>query len=268
MPKPERLEILHNDADLVAINKPAGIASVPGAGEAKIASKLIAEQLGLPFKGEDDPRIRPVHRIDMDTSGVLLFAKHRAAQQAISNQFQNRTVAKTYLALVAGVPSDLAGEIDAPMRRDPSAPIRMEIFRTGKPSVTRWKLLQRFRGFALLEVSPLTGRTHQIRVHLTSIGHPLVVDPLYGARQRPAHLSRSPTRDTDVEERPAGLYLSAFKRGFKPGRDDVERPLIARLSLHAQRLSLLHPNGSPLSLVAEPPKDLRAALNALTKYAS
>lgn len=268
MAKPDRLEILHDDADLVAINKPAGVASVPGAGEAKVASKLLGTQLDLPFKGDADPRIRPVHRIDMDTSGVLLFAKHRAAQQAISEQFQNRTVLKTYLALVVGMPTEMTGEVDAPMRRNPSEPIRMEIHRVGKPAVTRWKLLQRFRGFSLLEVSPLTGRTHQIRVHLTSVGHPLVVDPLYGTRIRPAHLNQSRTRDADEEERAVGLYLSAFKRGYRPPGSDVERPLIARLSLHAQKLSLIHPKGSPLSLVAEPPKDLRAALNALTKYAS
>lgn len=266
MAKQAPLTILHNDADLVAINKPAGIASVPGAGAAAVASKLIATQLALPFKGEVDPRIRPVHRIDMDTSGVLLFAKHRLAQQALSEQFQNRRVEKTYLALVAGVPVEMSGEIDAPMRRNPSEPIRMEIHRVGKPAITRWKILQRFRGFALLEVSPLTGRTHQIRVHLASIGHPLVVDPLYGMRQRPAHLNQTRTRDDDDEERPAGLYLSAFKRGYR--ESGAERPLISRLSLHAQRLELTHPNGSPLKLVADPPKDLRAAINALTKYAS
>lgn len=268
MPKLPPLAVLFDNPDVVAINKPAGVASVPGAGDAQVASKLIADQLGLPFRGEVDPRIRPVHRIDMDTSGVLLFAKNRTAQQALSNQFQNREVEKRYLAIVVGVSSEMCGEIDAPMRRDPSQPIRMEIFRTGKPAVTRWKLLQRFRGYSLLECSPLTGRTHQIRVHLASIGHPLVVDPLYGARQRPKHLNQSRTRDEDEEERPPGLYLSAFKRDYRAPGDGVERPLIARLTLHAAGLALKHPNGQPLVLEAEPPKDFRATLNALTKYAS
>ena len=268
MAKPAALPILTDDADLVGINKPAGIASVPGAGEALVATRLLGAQLGLPYRGEDDPRIRPVHRIDMDTSGALLFAKHRPAQQALSQHFMNREVEKTYLAIVVGVPTDMSGEVDAPMRRDPSTPIRMEIFRTGKPTQTRWKLLQRFRGYSLLEVAPLTGRTHQIRVHLASIGHPLVVDPLYGARLRPKHLSQSRTRDEDEEERPPGLYLSTFKRGYRAPSGDPERPLIARLSLHAKRLALRHPNGQPLVLEAELPKDMRAAINALTKYAS
>ena len=172
-----------------------------------------------------------------------------------------------YLALVIGTPAELEGEIDAPMRRDPSTPIRMEIFRTGKPAITRWKLLQRFRGYALLQLMPLTGRTHQIRVHLASIGHPLIVDPLYGTRLRPKHIAQQRTRDADVEEKPPGFYLSTFKRGYRES-SSPERPLIARLSLHAHRLSLTHPDGSPLTLEAEPPKDLRATINALTKYAS
>ena len=275
MPKPSPLAILHDDADLVAINKPAGTASVPGAGDAPVASRLVGEHLGLPWRGVDDPRIRPVHRIDMDTSGVLLFAKHLAAQRAVSQQFQNGTVRKEYLALVIGVPLERAGTIDATMRRDPNNPIRMEIFRVGKPAVTRWELVQRFRGYALLKVMPQTGRTHQIRVHLASIGHPLVIDALYGARARPKHLTRreaAPVRGLDLrdddDDAPAGLLLSSFKRGYRGSEDEVERPLIARLTLHAHRLSLAHPNGAPLDVVAEPPKDFRATLNALTKYAS
>jgi 23S rRNA pseudouridine1911/1915/1917 synthase len=272
MPKPPPITILHDDADLVAISKPAGMASVPGAGDAPVASRLVGEQLGLPWRGAEDPRIRPVHRIDMDTSGVLLFAKHKAAQQAISQQFQSANVRKEYLALVIGVPLETEGTIEARMRRDPSNPLRMEVHRVGKEAVTTWQLAQRFRGYALLRVMPKTGRTHQIRVHLASIGHPLVIDPLYGTRVRPKHLTRreaAPTRGFDFsDDAPAGLLLSSFKRGYRAREDEVERPLIGRLTLHAHKLALKHPNGSPLELVAEPPKDLRATLNALTKYAS
>lgn len=270
MPKADALPLLFDDPAVVAINKPAGVASVPGAGRHRVASRLLGEQLGLPSQGIDDPRIRPVHRIDMDTSGVLLFAKTKPAQQALSQQFQSALVQKTYLALVIGCPPEREGTIDAPMRRDPSTPIRMEIHRVGKAAVTRWRVVQRFRGYALLEVQPQTGRTHQIRVHLASIGHPLAIDPLYGARLRPKHLSAERTRDTDAAERPPGLYLSSFKRGYKTDKygTEVERPLIARLTLHAHRLALRHPDGQPLELVADPPKDLRATINALTKYAS
>lgn len=276
MPKPAPLAILHDDSDVVAILKPAGTASVPGAGDAPVASRLIGEQLGLPSRGEVDPRIRPVHRIDMDTSGVLLFAKHKPAQQAISQQFQSALVQKEYLALVLGVPAETEGTIDAPLRRDPNNKVRMEVHRVGKQAVTRWQIAQRFRGYALLRVFPQTGRTHQIRVHMAHIGHPLVIDPLYGIRARPKHLTRREAAATPhgidlSDERPAGLLLSSFKRGYRAGgrvEDEVERPLISRLTLHAHKLSLRHPNGSPLDLVAEPPKDFRAAINALTKYAS
>lgn len=272
MPKPPPVAILYNDDDLVAIHKPAGTASVPGAGNAPIASQLVAEHLGVEWRGTDDRRIRPVHRIDMDTSGVLLFAKHKAAQQAISQQFQSATVRKEYLALVIGVPLESEGTIDARLRRDPNNPLRMEVHRVGKEAITHWQLAQRFRGYAMLRAMPKTGRTHQIRVHLASIGHPLVIDPLYGTRARPKHLTRresAPVRGIDFsEEAPTGLLLSSFKRGYRGNEEEVERPLIGRLTLHANKLALTHPNGTPLEIVAEPPKDFRAALNALTKYAS
>jgi 23S rRNA pseudouridine955/2504/2580 synthase/23S rRNA pseudouridine1911/1915/1917 synthase len=259
MPKTEKLPFLINDDAIVATNKPAGCVSVPSKGETRVATKMLAVQLGIPHKGDVDPRIRPVHRIDKDTSGVLLFAKTLDAQRALSEQFQNRKVAKEYLALVIGNPSGMDGVIDAPMRRDPSNSMKMEIHRVGKPALTHWKLLQRFRGFSLLRVMPQTGKTHQIRVHLTSIGHPLVIDPLYGQRMR----------KKDEHDRNPGLYLSTFKRDYRaPREEEIERPLIGRLTLHAHRLALLHPNGSPLALEAEPPKDFRAAINMLTKYAS
>jgi len=259
MPKPDPLTLLFDDPALAAIAKPAGLASVPGGGEPTSALRRLAAQLGLPHKGEADPRVRAVHRLDKDTTGVLLFAKTREAQQAVSHQFQNNRVAKSYVALVAGEVSDEQGTVDAPMARDDRDPIRMRVVtRKGKPAVTDWRLVRRFRGYALLEVRPRTGKTHQIRVHLAHVGMPLAVDPLYGRR---------PAKPRGAEEAEPGLYLSTFKRGYR-GSAGEERPLISRLTLHAERLSLLHPNGSPLELVAELPKDLRATINMLSKYAS
>jgi len=250
---PPPFELLKNDDAVVAIHKPAGVASIPGGNVLFAASKLVAAQLGLPSSGQSDPRIRPVHRIDQDTSGVLLFAKSRSAQQMISHQFQNNLVEKEYLAIVVGEPPGTSGEIDQPIARDGSDSTRRRVHRTGKPAITRWEIARHFRGYALLRVFPKTGKTHQIRVHLAHIGLPLAVDLLYN-RSKPKN--------------GPGLFLSAFKRGYRAKSDVDERPLILRLTLHARRLSLKHPDESPLDLIAEPPKDFRAALNQLTRHAS
>ncbi|MFT3787138.1 MAG: RluA family pseudouridine synthase [Tepidisphaeraceae bacterium] len=257
----ERLHILFDDADVVAIEKPAGLPTIPAAGQHGSVLRWLGEQLGLPSKGQADPRVRPVHRLDQDTSGVLLFVKNRPAQQAISNQFQNNLTQKRYLAIVAGVPSSESGEVDARLERKPNDPHRMRVHRNGKPAVTHWKVLQRFRDFSLLEVFPKTGKTHQIRVHLAHIGHPLAVDPLYGNKPKVV------LRDDDEPQkpRPIGLYLSSIKRNYRE-TGEPERPLIGRLTLHAESLALCHPNGSDLRLQCDPPKDFRAAINQLTKF--
>lgn len=208
--------------------------------------------MGLPSSGTADPRVRVVHRLDKDTSGVLLFAKHAAAQRHLSHQFQNNTIEKQYLALVVGRPAQPEGEIDAPLDRHPTDPTRMTIVKHGgRPARTAWKLEQAFRGYALLRVFPQTGKTHQIRVHLKHAGLPLAVDPLYN-RPRPGA--------------EAALMLSDFKRGYRPpGHGHAERPLIARLTLHAHRLTFDAPAGGTISLEAPLPKDLRATLAQLAR---
>jgi 23S rRNA pseudouridine1911/1915/1917 synthase len=267
MPKPSndadgprvRPEILLQRPGLIAIHKPAGMVSVPTAGEEAVATKWAAQQLKIPHRGDADPRVRPVHRIDKDTSGVLLMATDRASQQALSHQFQNNEVAKVYLALVAGEVRDREGLIDQPLARDDRDPIRMKVNPKGKPARTAWKLLQRFRGYALLEVRPETGKTHQIRVHLASVGMPLAIDVLYG---------RPPRRPVDQPTAPRGIYLSTFKRDYHQKGFEHERPLIDRLTLHAQSLSLKDGSGEPMTITADAPKDFRATVNMLGKYAS
>jgi len=252
LPKADELEILAQTDDWVAVLKPAGLATVPGRGESDSVLERLGRQLGIPSAGTTDPRVRVVHRLDKDTSGVLLFAKHAAAQRHLSHQFQNNTIGKEYLALVAGRPATPQGEVDAPLAPHPTSPKRMAVVRHGgRPAKTEWQVEAAFRDYALLRVTPQTGKTHQIRVHLQSIGLPLAIDPLYNA---PRGGGRSP-----------GLLLSAFKRGYRAA-GEAEKPLIERLTLHAHRLRFDSPAGGPVQLEAPPPKDFRAALNMLRKY--
>ena|SRR5579884_865127 len=246
------LPILWRNDDYVAINKPAGLATIPGRGESDNALEHLAAQLRLACTGAADPRVRVVHRLDKDTSGVLLFATNSAAQRHASHQFQNNQVRKEYLALVVGRPLTNEGEVDAPIARHPTSPQRMAVVRHGgRPARTEWRVEVTFRGMTLLRVFPKTGKTHQIRVHLQLIGLPLVIDPLY----HPA------APGTTV-----GLFLSSFKRDYRPTAGERERPLIGRLTLHAERLVFTLPDGHPVELIASLPKDFRATLNQLRRH--
>jgi 23S rRNA pseudouridine955/2504/2580 synthase/23S rRNA pseudouridine1911/1915/1917 synthase len=245
LPSPN-LEILLDTPDLVAIHKPAGLATIPGRGETTSALEQIAAQLNLPSKGQDDPRVRVVHRLDKDTSGVLLFAKNVAAQRHLSHQFQNNTVEKEYLALVAGRPAADEGEVNERLAPQPANPKKMAVSKHGRPARTFWKVEQRFRAHTLLRVFPRTGKTHQIRVHLQHAGLPLAVDPLYNPAAPP-------------------LLLSLLKRDYRPTRAEEERPLIARLTLHAEKLRFRDLADASVELVASIPRDLRATLNQLSK---
>ena len=254
MPRHEKLDILAETADWVAVMKPAGLATIPGRAETDSVLERLGRQLNLPSSGTADPRLRVVHRLDKDTSGVLLFAKHLAAQRHFSHQFQNNTIQKEYLALVRGRPEESEGEIDAPLARHAVSKERMAIVKHGgRPARTAWRVEESFRDLALLRVFPKTGKTHQIRVHLMSIGLPLAIDPLYNAPRGPGG---SP-----------GLLLSQFKRGYRPAGREAERPLIERLTLHAEKLCFEDPAGGGVEVVAQLPKDFRAALNMLRKYA-
>jgi len=243
--------LLWEDADYVAVNKLAGLATIPGRGEDESVLERLAGQLGLSCSGSQDPRLRVVHRIDKETSGVLLFAKNIDAQRHVSRQFQNNHVSKEYLAVVAARPAEMEGEVDASMARHPADPRRMAVVKHGgRPARTLWKVEELFRDYALLRVFPRTGKTHQIRVHLKLVGLPLAADPLYPP-PRPG-------------VRP-GIFLSSFKRGYRCGKE-TERPLIDRLTLHAQRLTFQDRTGREQRVEAPVPKDLGALLNMLRKY--
>jgi 23S rRNA pseudouridine955/2504/2580 synthase/23S rRNA pseudouridine1911/1915/1917 synthase len=249
------LEILFDDADLTAVNKPAGLTTIPGRAETTSVLEILGRQLNLPSTGAADPRIRVVHRLDKDTSGVLLFAKNSAAQRFVSHQFMTNTTAKEYLALVAGRPVQSSGRIEADLAPHSNANNhRMAIVRHGgRPAITEWQIEARHRDCTLLRVFPKTGKTHQIRVHLKHIGHPLLIDPLYNPPRPGAE---------------SGVFLSSFKRHYKPNQGQPERPLIDRLTLHAEKLRFAHPNGSVIELNAPPPKDFRATLNMLARHSA
>jgi tRNA pseudouridine32 synthase/23S rRNA pseudouridine746 synthase len=165
--------ILHVDEGLVVIDKPAGLLAVPGRGEDRRDSAW--QRLRALY---DDALV--VHRLDMSTSGLMAFGRGAAAQRALSMAFERRTVEKRYVAIVAGEVEGEAGEIDLPLAVDwPNRPLQHVDPAAGKPSLTRWRVLERAAQRTRLELAPVTGRSHQLRVHLRAIGHPIIGDALY-----------------------------------------------------------------------------------------
>ncbi|MBT0957926.1 RluA family pseudouridine synthase [Alphaproteobacteria bacterium KMM 3653] len=172
-PPDSPLDVIHEDAELLIVNKPAGLLSVPGRGE-HLADCLIA-RLQKAF-----PTALLVHRLDRDTSGVMVFAQTRAAQRHLGLQFEKRYVQKTYIARVHGEPEQQSGEIDLPLIVDwPNRPLQKVCFETGKPAQTEWKVIKSGGGEARMRLMPKTGRSHQLRVHMLSLGHPILGDPFY-----------------------------------------------------------------------------------------
>ncbi len=175
------LRIFFEDEWILVVDKPAGLVVHPGAG---VATGTLANGILAHTRAAIGARGRPgiVHRIDKDTSGLLVVAKTEAALAALTAQFQERTVGKRYTALVHGRMRADAGQIDAPIARDPRVRVRMKVVRAGqgRPALTRWTVVERYPQTTLLDVEILTGRTHQIRVHMAAQGHPVVGDQTYG----------------------------------------------------------------------------------------
>jgi len=190
------LSVVYEDTDVLVIDKPAGIVTHPSPGHTSgtLVNALLArggvEAYGQ-IAGDERPGI--VHRLDRDTSGLIVIARNDKAQTALMAQLKARRVKKTYLALVQGAPAAEIGRIEAPIGRDPRQFGRMAVVSGGKAATTGYRVKERFPGWALLEVDLHTGRTHQIRVHLSSIGHPVAGDPVYAtgdARRGPDGLTR------------------------------------------------------------------------------
>lgn len=243
--------IIYEDEHVLAVCKPSGMPTVVGRQTSLLSQR---EWLARRIAGGDLRAVLPVHRIDRDTSGLLLFARTKDAQRSLSIQFQNREAAKQYLAIVAGGPLADTGLVElavGPDRRDPKRS-RIDPKR-GRPAATAYEVLQRFRGYALVRFFPRTGRRHQIRLHAKALGCPLAVDPLYGE--------------------PSGLSVSKFKRDYhrnlaeRAGRE--QHYVIRRLTLHAHRLTVQHPaDASSLQVTAPLPKDMLAALKQLRRWAA
>jgi 23S rRNA pseudouridine1911/1915/1917 synthase len=232
VPEPTALSVVFEDAHVLVVEKPAGIVVHPGAGHARgtLAAALLAHAPEV--AGVGGPR-RPgiVHRLDKDTSGLLVVAKSKAAYDALVAQLARRSVTRRYLAVVHGRVRADEGVIDRPIGRHPRDRVRMAVRPTGqgRRAVTRYRVLERLRGFTLLEVSLETGRTHQIRVHLASLGHPVAGDDVYGGRRR----------------------------------DPLPTPLEG-LALHAVRLAFVHPaTGRPLEFASPVPARIERLLSQL-----
>jgi 23S rRNA pseudouridine1911/1915/1917 synthase len=246
VPEDIPLEILFEDEHLAAINKPPGMVVHPAKGH---WSGTLTAALAFHFQqlsgagGASRPGI--VHRLDRDTSGVLVVAKTDAAHYALAEQFAGRTVEKEYFAIVVGAPELDRDVIDLPIGAHPYQREKMAIRRdhvTSRPAQTKYEVVERFDGFAAVRVTPKTGRTHQIRVHLAAIGCPVLCDKQYGGR-------------------------AEITRGELQRRPDDHEMLLARQALHARRLSLRHPTtGAELCFEAPVPGDLSAVLAELRTF--
>jgi len=234
------LAVLYEDEDILVLDKPAGLVVHPSTtgSSGTLVNALLHHCQDLPgIKGVIRPGI--VHRLDKDTSGVMVVAKTEGALAELGRQFKEREVEKTYLAIVHGMFREQAGTIEAAIGRHPTERKKMSIHsRSGRGAVTQWGLLEAFPGHSLLEIRPQTGRTHQIRVHLASVGHPVLGDALYGRKGRPGAI--------------ADLVL----------RDVVKK--LNRQALHAHRLTFTHPRtGEKITFISPVPPDMEEVLRCL-----
>ncbi|MBX3254397.1 MAG: RluA family pseudouridine synthase [Chitinophagaceae bacterium] len=236
-----KAEILVENEHFIAINKPSGLLSVPAREGNEISLKdILAERLG---------QIWTVHRLDKDTSGVIVFAKNERAHKYLSGLFEGREVAKYYTGIVHGTPPDNKGSIDAAIMEHSAKRGVMVTNKKGKYALTDYEVAECFGNFSLMQFRIHTGRTHQIRVHMKHIGHPIVCDPLYGNGEP--------------------VLLSSIKKKFNLSKkEEEERPLFNRLALHAEKLIFTDQQKQEHIIEAAVPKDIRAFLQQLRKWKS
>ena len=235
-----RPETIFENQDFIVLNKPAGLLSIPDRAQSADSLKdILQRKFGQIFT---------VHRLDRDTSGLIVFAKNELTHQFLSGAVESRSVEKYYMGLVQGIIPEKKGSISEPIAEHPAKNGRMVIHKKGKASLTDYEVLEEFGISSLVQFRIHTGRTHQIRVHMKHIGHSLLCDDLYGNSEP--------------------IFLSSIKRNFKKsGQDEEEeRPLLSRLALHAQRLSFPDSTGLHHAFEAPLPRDLKALVHQLRKW--
>ena len=223
----------------IALNKPSGLLSIPDReGKEVSLKKLLIEKYGSIFT---------VHRLDKDTSGLIVFAKNETAHKHLSLQFENRSTTKIYQGIVIGSPQNKKETINASIMEYPVKKGTMVINRKGKEAITDYEVLEDFGIYSLLQFQIHTGRTHQIRIHMKDLGHPIACDEVYGDGKT--------------------ILLSSFKKKFNLAKNvEEEKPILGRLGLHSQKLSFTDIDGKKHELEAELPKDFRALLQQLRKW--
>ena len=235
-----RFDIIYEDSDVLAVNKPPGVLTIPDRFGSKGPSLL--EELLLRYEN-----VLPVHRLDFETSGILIFAKNEASHAVLNELFSSREVTKLYWAICLS-PREKEGVIDIPIRENLGVRGTYETHPDGKPALSEYRVLEELGRYALVEIRILTGRTHQVRVHMQSIHAPLFVDSKYGLQK--------------------AFYLSEIKR-YRQKEGKNERPLLSRSSLHARYLSFKIPErNQSYEFEAPLPKDFKATLNQLRKVFS
>lgn len=232
-------EIIFENEFFVAVDKPSGLLSVPDREGKEISLKYILEQ--------QYGQIWTVHRLDKDTSGIMVFARDENTHKFLSGLFERREVEKYYLGIVHGNPVQNSGTIDAPIKEHSSRRGFMIVHQKGKPALTDYRVMETFGPYSLMQFNIHTGRTHQIRVHMKHVGHPIVGDPLYGDGQP--------------------VLLSFIKKKYNLSKSqEEERPLFHRLALHSERLVFTDGRKEKHMLEAPLPKDMKAFLQQLRKW--
>ena len=234
-------EIIFEDDYLVVINKSAGLLTIPDRYQ---HDKRNLSSLMIKAYGE----IFVVHRIDRETSGLIIFAKDAQTHKSLSEAFEENKIDKTYLALVQGTPKPLENRIETFLVKSETERSKIIVFKKGKWSITDYKVLESYdKKYSLVEVKILTGRTHQIRVHMQHIGNPLLVDSKYSNKDE--------------------FKLSEIKkRKFRLQKNEEERPLITRHTLHAAKIGFTHPStGERMDFEVPLPKDMKAVVNQMRK---